>query len=224
MKRKFLVLLAILTVACWMGVAQANTYTFTETGNIAGAPVSGRVTYITSADQVEIEIANLISNPRSAGSLISDVGFILSGGATSGNISSVSGTALAIAPGGGTTAASTTPTQWLLNSAFGGNGFELTALGSAQPQETIIGAGPYTNANPSITGWTHEPVYVGTASTPFEFYLNIHGVTCNTSVTFSQLSFGTDGSTLPAVPIPASVLLLGTGLLGLVGLRRFGKS
>jgi hypothetical protein len=223
MKRNLLVVLAILAVACWVGVAQANTYTFTETGNIAGAPVSGTVTYITSANQVEIKIANLISNPTSAGSLISDLGFILSGNAaTSGSISSVSGTALSIAPGGGITAASTTPTQWSLNSAFNGNGFELTALGGAQPQETIIGAGPYTNANPSITGWTHEPVYVGTAIAPFEFFLNIQDVNASTCVVFSQLSFGTEGATLPGVPIPPSALLLGSGLLGLglIGWRR----
>jgi hypothetical protein len=97
-----------------------------------------------------------------------------------------------------------------------------------KPIDLIIGSssGPYTNANPSITG--RNPQIAGTAT----FDLAALGVTSSTAVTGAVFSFGTGPDnylpgvpgvpTVPSVPVPepSTLAVLGTGIIALGLMRR----
>jgi hypothetical protein len=224
MKQKFLIILALLAVVLW--VAPASAYTFNYT--IDGLPVSATVTFTVDSvnDLIYVDIVNNQANPTSVIQCISGLSFTLSTGQSSGSLSSFSADARTIADGGSFTDATASTTHWQLQSGvtvLGGTGLKLTTLGDAQPKNTIIGPGPYAMANPSITGTSHEPVWFGdsdpnTTIGPVEFVLSVPGITAGTVVTNPQFFFGTEG----VVPVPPSVLLLGSGLLGIgfLGWRR----
>jgi len=72
-----------------------------------------------------------------------------------------------------------------------------------------------------------SPLY-GTPPPPSFFYMplgfnNINYVTFSTNLPGEKLYWLMDNLTYTAVPLPPSVLLLGSGLVGLLGFRRFRK-
>ena len=212
-------LLMILAVSVPM--ASANTITFNTavgaTNPQSGQPVSATATFITGTNTLTITLTNLLINPTDVSQNISNLAFVLSSGQTTGSISSSSALQRNVASDGSYTDGSVLPTGWGLLSNNPSGGMTLEDLGFAGPAQTIIGApgagGVYSNANGSIAGNSpHNPFLAG----PVSFTLNIEGLTAGDTVTRAIFSYGTTlGVDVPGVPEPTSLLLMGSGLIGL---------
>ena len=241
MKRSITLLLAIMAVACWSTLAGATTVTFTlpiDSTESGGNAVSAYAKFTTSADTLTVELWNTLVNPTTVAQNISDLFFTLSSGQTSGTLISSSGLERTVASGGTYTDGSNVPTGWELLNSFtlaSVTGLKLDGLNTAAdvPAHTVIGVPnvTYTNAKGSIAGNpAHNPFLFGTAAAPVQFMIAIPGLTEADTVSSAIFSFGTTAGNdvtgvtpFQPVPLPPSALLLGTGLLGLVGLRKFRK-
>jgi hypothetical protein len=252
MKSKSLVILSTLALAlvlaCWVGPAAANTVTInTPAGatEIGGNLVNAQAV-ITTSDydavthpyNVEIVLTNNLANPKTIAQCLSDFGFVLTdfnqGSGAIAEVSNMGATAL----GGATPITVNANGTYTLGAALTGTanlgwGFSETSVSATTfllqtlgTTDLIIGAsgggGTYSNANSSIAGsGPHNPLLSQTA----DFFLYVPGVDSTTGVGAVTFSFGTScGNDITVAPIPPAALLLGSGLLGLVGLRRFRKS
>ena len=226
--------LAVCAVVAGCGffpLAYANTYTFMTPGgaSVDDGPVSASATFVTGTNSVQVTLTNLLSNPTSAGQLLSDI-FFIAGGLTSGTGSKSPSTASYITVADdGTTSAATGPAVWELTNSAGTyhlNGLFGKGAGGTGPHDLIIGppgvGGTYSNANGSIAGnEPHNPFINQTAT----FTLALAGATSSTVISDVIFSFGTEeGSNVAAVPIPAAVWLFGSGLIGLIGIARRKRS
>jgi hypothetical protein len=187
-----------------------------------GQPVSARVDFTTSAGLITVTLVNLQANPTSVVQAISDISFS-AGGLTSTGAGSFLAQAsyISIANGVSTPAADPQLSWQLTNS---GGIYHLNKLwGGSGPQTgpkgLVIGPGPYTNANGSISNnKPHNPF----ADQSVTFSLALAGITAATVISDVVFSFGTTpGANVGVlVPIPAAVWLFITGLLGLVAIGR----
>lgn len=215
--------LAVLSLS---SAANASVMTYiTGAGATAGGlPVEAQVTFTTSANQVQITLENLGTDPKSVVQNLSGVFFTLSSGQTTGTLSSSSGLERTIASNGSFTDGSLAATTWVLGTS--GSQVYLNGLGSG-PDRTIIGApagsGAYDNANSSIAGnGPHNPFLALSAT----FTLNMPGVTADSTVTATTFQFGTGSDTVPSFPGPntpepatMSLLLVG-GVAALLRRRK----
>lgn len=228
MKRNWLILVAILVVALMAAPALATTVTFNlPTGSTtSGGPVSASAAFTPGNGEITVDIWNTQANVKDVAQNISDLFFTLSSGnAGTATIGTSSGLKRTVNSNKTYTDGGTVATGWALTKV--GAGFELNVLGTpVGPAHLIIGPASadnkYDSANGSIKGnGPHNPFLFGTASHPVEFVLDIAGVTTGTTVSDVVFSFGTTPGInvpVPGVPIPPSALLLGSGLLGLVGI------
>src|SRR5712692_3088103 len=168
---RFLLPLAFISGTFSIGSASIVTF-FTPAGSmVAGGAVSASATFNTSTGMLVVTLNDLLANPTSVAQLVSGLQFTLSGATGTGALASSNAQQITIANDGSSTTGATGPTGWGFGSFGGGLIVCVTCPGglaqppTAQPSQTIIGPGPYTNANASIAGnGPHNPFLNQTAT------------------------------------------------------------
>ena len=229
----------LVAMGCVLGLqpAAAATATFFGTGT---GYLGARADFTTSAGLLTVTVTNTLAPNQiiSAAQAVSDIIFTLSNAPGTLGATTASAQLVNVGTGGTVTNVSGSPVRWLGQGPPppGGTGFfsivgntiTMEAIGGGQPSQMILPAGgPYTNANASITGGQFSPFVNGSAA----FTLALAGVSAATTITGATFSFGTGPDTFitgvrtpVTLPIPGTLPLFATGLLGLWALRRKRKA
>lgn len=216
---------SVLALSLSIGSASAATYNYLASGNSSDGPISASALITTGVNSLTVALSSLIANPTSAGQEVSGIKITLASAPSSVSLTSSSGSLIDIKNGVATPAAGTIDHWGVAQS--GTNIFLATAgTGSegGKPIDLIIGPGPYTNANPSITGRNPQISLTGT------FVLSLFGLS-NPIISSVLFEFGTGpdltlAGTLIATPLPAALPLFAGALggMGLIGWRRKRKA
>jgi hypothetical protein len=218
MKRKMLVVLAILAVACWAGTAGATTFGFTSFLNTPNSDLSASGANVGPYAEVGI---NLIDSTHASVTFLSltNAGKIYLMGAVSAADLNVNATTFTVGTVTGTNAGTGfSPGPFTTNIAAGQN---------------VDGQGLFNLTIDSFDGFTHSSDNISftltdtsgtwaSAANVLAFNAAGNDAAAHILVTTSPAN-ASNGASVTGfagehpVPIPPSALLLGSGLLGLVG-------
>ncbi len=229
------------TAVCLFAVAPlaaASMLFSTPSGsNISGTGnVSAQANFTFTNGSLTITLKNSQADEQNAGQLLAGLEFSVSGvtngfslGSSSGNLITVTG------PGSGTPGSTGVSTGWGFGTNSGaiivceicpGSAMLSTPVTGGPPSHTIIGPGPFTNPNASLTG-NHNPFFDQSVT----FVVSDASFTPSSTISSAAFRFGTNaaqaplpGSPASTVPEPAGLFLTGAGLFG-IGFtrRRFAK-
>jgi len=242
--RRLLLLSALLATS----LSADTSYAIANGATDSGGNISGTVDFSLSCSStcaLDILIGGAEANPTSAAQLISGLTFDLSDSGTplsvgaasvSGTINNGSGGMVNVIDNkGNVSQTNATPGRWGIEKS--GGDFEFTTLTGGAPKYMIMGPGPYTNENSSITK-NHSPNLAG----PVEFSIvGISGLNSSTVVSNVKILMGTQpdaivaqlscsgdcgtpilnqGGSSPSTPEPFSFLLAGSALGAFALIRR----
>lgn len=230
-KRAYITLTCLLIgLAFCVGRAEAITYTWTADGVSSGdgrAENGSAVFTFTSANTLTITLTNTDGPSQLSGitSVLDGLRFTLSaspasaslsGGSAAGTVTVGKNSVQFSDPAGGISATGANPFGWTLQSAGSGQWLLAAGNGSFKPDGIV---NHNVTATDGLTNAQHNPFLDG----PVSFTFNLSGLSAIPSVTSTSFYFGTTPDVQAghsAVPVPASALLLATGLMGLVVARR----
>jgi hypothetical protein len=192
---------------------------------MGGNPVSASALFTTSSGQLTIVLSNLLANETSDGQAISGLEFNLSQILAGTGTLTDTGTTVSVSNHVGTPDSTVVDAGW----AFGTYNSEnilciicqsgLTPPDhTAPPSHLILGPGPYTNANGSITA--HSPYMDQTVT----FTINNSSITENTDISGVIFKFGTNFSDstqttgIPSDPGHSEAVTPEPGTLALAGI------
>ncbi len=161
------------------------SYAASGTGRDGAESASARI--IMQNGTMVVELSSNQANPTSAGQEVSGIVITFAGNPGAASLVNETGTLIDIANGGSVTPYSGSITHWGV--AESGSTVTLATAGTGamggKPIDLIIGDGPYSNANPSITG--RNPQIQGTGT----FAVALPGITSSTQIQSISFEFGT---------------------------------
>ena len=224
---------ATFVTSCVLFASVCPASVFTVVTPETGTEVSAAADFSFGDKTLTITLKNLEVGIQNAGQLLAGLEFSVDG-VTSGLMMAQSHAQLITVTGAGNgMTGATTSAGWGFGTNFNsalilceicpGSASLINPVTGGPPSHTIIGPGPFTNPNASITG-NHNP-YLNQSVT---FVINDGSFTPITTVSRVAFRFGTDSSLSPiqGVPqhVPATVPepgTLGVSAAGLVGIAAF---